>query len=470
MQKNTDTCIKTQSDDFSSLRKKVGRFKANGRTVLIPDMTYFGARLMAACFRAFGIDARVIETKKDLVPGKEYTSGKECFPCQVTLGDILYYLQKEKKRLGPAFSSKHYVYFLPTSEGPCRFGMYNKYQRLILDRFPDFKDILISCLSKEDAYSMSGFIAGRSIVLLKKMLYTGMTISDVMDRMTWRTRPYETCHGDTDALMNKTLSSIISHIESHGSRLCVKPLYTILKDTAKTLVTFMDMNQDRFPRIGIIGEIFMRCHPKSNQHIIRQIEVCGGEVVVSSITEWVKYVNYMYTWNCRHRIMSLVKNGNTHLSSYNLRSWLALEIEKLYLSWRQKQIYNYVLNYLDIQPDHAIRAIEQRLNHDMLYSFIFGTEAPLSIGTALECVNAGFNGIVNVYPFTCMPGNTSSAILKPLLQEKNIPYIEMTCDGTSQPDRETALRTFLYQAVQHLHRNQAENSMRQNTEKIRSRQ
>jgi hypothetical protein len=52
-----------------------------------------------------------------------------------------------------------------------------------------------------------------------------------------------------------------------------------------------------------------------------------------------------------------------------------------------------------------------------------------------------------------MPGNASSAILKPLLQQMNIPYIEMTCDGTSQPDRETTLRTFIYQAEQHLHRN-----------------
>ena len=36
-----------------------------------------------------GINALIMDTYKGLELGKEFTSGKECFPCQVTLGDIL---------------------------------------------------------------------------------------------------------------------------------------------------------------------------------------------------------------------------------------------------------------------------------------------------------------------------------------------------------------------------------------------
>jgi predicted nucleotide-binding protein (sugar kinase/HSP70/actin superfamily) len=74
----------------------------------------------------------------------------------------------------------------------------------------------------------------------------------------------------------------------------------------------------------------------------------------------------------------------------------------------------------------------------------------LSIGGALEYVHDGFDGIINVFPFTCMPSTICAAVLKPLLHEKGIPYLDAPYDGTYQPNREVALRTFMYQAKQHM--------------------
>ena len=85
---------------FHRFQTSVKQFDVSGRTLLIPDMAPFGARLIAASFRAVGVDAIVLDTYKGLSLGREFTSGKECFPCQVTLGDILHYLQREKERLG----------------------------------------------------------------------------------------------------------------------------------------------------------------------------------------------------------------------------------------------------------------------------------------------------------------------------------------------------------------------------------
>jgi hypothetical protein len=57
--------------------------------------------------------------------------------------------------------------------------------------------------------------------------------------------------------------------------------------------------------------------------------------------------------------------------------------------------------------------------------------------------------VVNVYPFTCMPSNTTSAIIRPALAELGIPYLDSPCDGSFQPGREAAIRTFMYQAYRH---------------------
>jgi predicted nucleotide-binding protein (sugar kinase/HSP70/actin superfamily) len=107
-------------------------------------MNWNVSHLFCAAFRGFGVEAQVLETYKGLDLGKEYTSGKECYPCQITLGDILYFINKERERLGQAFNPANYVYFLPESDGPCRFGLYNKYQRIVLDTFPGLDKLKIS--------------------------------------------------------------------------------------------------------------------------------------------------------------------------------------------------------------------------------------------------------------------------------------------------------------------------------------
>ena len=81
--------------DFQSLTENVGRFDLRDTTLLLPEMARIGSHVLAAAFRGFGINAKVMDTCKGLDLGKEYTSGKECYPCQITTGDILYFLKKE---------------------------------------------------------------------------------------------------------------------------------------------------------------------------------------------------------------------------------------------------------------------------------------------------------------------------------------------------------------------------------------
>jgi len=72
----------------------------------------------------------------------------------------------------------------------------------------------------------------------------------------------------------------------------------------------------------------------------------------------------------------------------------------------------------------------------------------LSIGGALEYVAHDCDGVVNVYPFTCMPGTIATSVLGPLLAKMRVPYLEVSCDGTHRASRETQIRTFVWQARQ----------------------
>jgi hypothetical protein len=129
---------------FESLKAKVGKFSLANKKLLVPEMGRTVSHLIGATMRSFGVDAQVMETYKGLKLGKQYTSGKECFPCQVTLGDVLYHLEREKERLGEAFRAENYLYFMAESGGPCRFGMYNKLHRIVMDSMDGFSKTRIT--------------------------------------------------------------------------------------------------------------------------------------------------------------------------------------------------------------------------------------------------------------------------------------------------------------------------------------
>jgi predicted nucleotide-binding protein (sugar kinase/HSP70/actin superfamily) len=427
----------------------VGQFDVSGKTLLLPDMSPSGTRLLAASFRAIGIDARVMETYKGLAYGREFTSGKECFPCQVTLGDILYHLEKEKERLGAAFSPERYVYFLPEADGPCRFGMYNKLQRLVLDRFEEFKDIPIVYISTLNSYDTTGIMPPERAPTFRRLTYVSVIIADVLDRILWRVRPYELRPGMTEAFMATAVHAMASVIEEVGASLNFNRLYQLLDDIVVTARAFIDGRQKRRPRIGIVGEIYLRTHLESNQNLIRGLERFGGEVVDASVGEWINFITSeglrKLKWKWK---LAWHKNDWAQLRLLS-REFLSKELERLYQRWRQGQVYRCARKHLDVQFDHSIGTIERRLDRNRLFHFAIGTEAALSIGGALEYAHHGFDGIVNVFPFTCMPSTVCSAVLKPLLHTMRIPYLDASYDGSIQPNREVALRTFMYQARQH---------------------
>ncbi len=440
--------INTSSAFQERLTSKVGQFDLSGKTLLIPDMAPAGSRLLAAGFRAFGVPARVMETYTGLEMGKEFTSGKECFPCQVTLGDILYFLHQEKERLGGAFNPENYVYFMPEADGPCRFGMYNKLHRLVLDKFPEFENVSITYLSSADNYQSSLILPPEKSRLFRRLAYVATIIADILDRTTWRVRPYEKEPGRTDTFMEKAMHEMEQAIEDSGESRNFKPLYSLLSDIVLRAKALMDPGKPRRPRIGIIGEIYLRTHPRSNQDIIREIENHGGEVVDASLGEWINFVTYSNLRETRRKWLQSWKQLDMAGLVQSSRQWLDSKIEIQYQLWRQKQAYDHALKHLDIQGDHPVGLLEERLDNDRLFNFDIGTEAAISIGGALEYVHENFHGVVNVFPFTCMPSTICSAILKPILLEKKVPYLDAPYDGSIQPNRDIAIRTFMYQAIQ----------------------
>jgi len=128
-----------------------GHKTLKGRTMYIPEMCWGSAKLVAAAFGAVGIDSDVVPHSNDstLEMGRECTSGEECYPQQVTVGDFLGVLQRGEKK------AHEVAFFMPRAEGPCRFGQYTYLIRKILAQ-KGYGEAYVFSPTSEDNYKEMG--------------------------------------------------------------------------------------------------------------------------------------------------------------------------------------------------------------------------------------------------------------------------------------------------------------------------
>ena len=87
-----------------------------GRRLYVPRMSTGGASALAAALRSLGIDA-VVSPRSDertLELASRFTTGEECLPQRITLGNFLKIITDE------SFRPEKTAFFMPTSSGPCR--------------------------------------------------------------------------------------------------------------------------------------------------------------------------------------------------------------------------------------------------------------------------------------------------------------------------------------------------------------
>ncbi len=86
------------------------------------------------------------------------------------------------------------------------------------------------------------------------------------------TRPYEKNPGSTDALCDYWLKKLRENITSASLRQYNKYIKEIIHDFDN-----LPVNKDvQKPRVGVVGEIYVKFHPSANNHINELIEKEGG--------------------------------------------------------------------------------------------------------------------------------------------------------------------------------------------------
>ncbi len=390
---------------------------------LIPYMSDHSYVVQAA-LEHFGMESEVMPPADDVSAtiGINLVLGKECTPCTYVVGDIIRRLRRND--LDPAQT----VLFFSTAEGPCRYGQYHVLLRHILDE-QGFADVEIFLPSSEYAYR--GF--GDHPLAFRQLAWRGIVALDLLLALLHHFRPYETCSGATDELYQRSLAQIVQAVQQGGGTL-VRVLRAIGKGFRAMPV---DRSRPR-PQIGLVGEIFVRQHAISNQNVIRHIEALDGEIVLATLMEFLYYVNWWRTYLQRQRgkwvdaASLILADTYQRLAEFQL-VWPVADLLVQRFESRSAQLMRHTARYMD----PAI-----------------STEAVLSVGKAVELAHRGASGIVNVLPFTCMPG-TITAGLSPRIRRDlhDIPWLDLSYDMQQNTNIQTRLEAFMYQA-HHFQRHQ----------------
>ena len=278
-------------------------------------------------------------------------------------------------------------------------------------------------------------------------------MGDVLDRLLWRVRPYEKEQGITDDFVERSMYDMANSFEKYGAKKDFNHILDHLEEIIEEGKSIIDSSTPPKPLIGIVGEIYLRSHTQSNQDVICLLEKFGGEVVNASIAEWFNYTTYDRLREAKRGLTVSLRQFHFDRAKKYLKQIVKHGAELWYQQRKQDQVYDRVRKIMPITGDHRIGHLEKILEEKDLYSFEVGTETCLSIPGIMAYVKEGYNGVVNVYPFTCMPSTITSAIVHPIMNRMKVPYLDTPYDGTFQPGREAAIRTFMYQAKQHFERN-----------------
>lgn len=412
----------TEASRDPRIRQAIADHGLEGRRLYLPQMPYGGSYLLAAAIRSIGFDAWPTSDsdERTLELGGRVTSGDECYPQKITLGDFLRIIEDEGR--------DKVAFLMPTANGPCRFG---QYLPLVQAKFAElgYSDVPVISITSNDGYSSIGSYSTD----LVRTAWRAVLCQDILMKLLLKTRPYEREPGSADAVYHASLEDVGAAVSqvgvSHKDRLAaVGAAMLRARDRFRALPAGYERGR---PLIGVVGEIFCRQNTFSNFDLIRVVEQQGGECWLADIGEWVWYTN-----DELHR--RLIDQGRRFSTENAVRA-----LKGRVMRADEHHIYApFADDFVGYEEPEDVREVLEMSFPYLPYTGALG-EMVLSSGKTIYLHEKGADGVIDISPFSCMNGIVTEAIY-PRLQKDvdDMPIRTFYFDGT-QGDLERDVGIFI---------------------------
>lgn len=359
--------------------------------ILVPQMSPLHFQLLEPVLKSEGYDFDMLPapTREDVEIGLKYINNDACYPAIIVVGQLMSALLSGK------YDVNKTAVIISQTGGGCRATNYIGYLRkALIDA--GMKQVPILSLNASDMERQPGFKLTKSF--LHRMIQA-VVYGDALMQCVLATRPYEINPGSADALCDYWVKKLRERITKANIFQYSKYIKNIIEDFDNLPV---DKSKPK-PRVGVVGEIYVKFHPSANNHINELIEKEGGEVVTSGLLDFFLYCAMDSTYRAKYL-------DGTWLSGFF--GSLAREALELYRLPYAKAVA--ASKHFD--PLQRMTKVAKEAAHYIDLGNQCG-EGWFLTGDMIDLIEKGAKQVVCLQPFGCLPNHVSGKGMVKTLSE-----------------------------------------------------
>lgn len=378
-------------------------------TILIPSMLDIHMSLFEGVLLQSGYKVEVCRNEGPQIAetGLKYVHNDTCYPALLVIGQFI-------DNLNHRDDTHNVVLLITQTGGGCRASNYIHLLRKALIK-AGYGYVPVVSLNASNLEKDSGFKITYPII---KKVVAAMTYGDALMYLYNKTRSYEVTKGDALKLTNEWVKKLLALFEK-GKGLSYNAMKKNLNLIAKD---FDNLNLDlshKKPRVGVVGEIYIKYASLGNNHLEEFLVSQNAEVMVPGLYGFILYSLY---------------NGIYDNVIYG-RSKKAALLNKVliwYLERREKIVIN-AISKTKITPMKLFKHTKD-LSEGVLDHGVKMGEGWLLTAEMMELVEIGYGNIVCAQPFGCLPNHIcGKGVMKKIKQihpEANIVAIDYDPSAT----------------------------------------
>lgn len=376
-------------------------------TILVPEMSPIHFPLIEAAARSEGYHIHVIHpVKADIDEGLASVNNDACYPAIITIGSLIRALKSGN------YDIHHTALMMSQTGGMCRASNYIGFLRHALDE-EGLSDIPVISLNMQGLEPQPGF---RLTPSLGKRMIQAVVYGDALQMCLYRTRPYEKQAGSAFALYKKWQKKLSADLlDRHSFYRYRKNIQNILKDFENLPLS----GRPRRPRIGIVGEIFVKFSPLASNHIVHAVEANGGEVESSGMLDFFLY-------------SSLDSRFQRKEMDGSFKDDLKDTFFRCLLEWYRKPLENGLKKSSLFHEITSIDTMAKRASHYLSLGNRAG-EGWFLTADMIDLLSHRCEGIICLEPFACLPNHiTGEGMIHKLhTAHPEAVFLALDCDASA---------------------------------------
>lgn len=363
--------------------------------VLIPTMLPIHFELIKNQLKCFGYDAEVLNYKSVdvLETGLKCVHNDICYPSTIVIGELLHAV------FSGDYDTHKIALVVAQTGGGCRAS---NYWHLLLKALKKAGYGYVPILS----LNFSGMKAqpGWKLTIPNYYgLFKCCIYGDLLMTLKNQCKPYEKNKGETDKLLQFWIEKISSEL---GNKKKMK--YSHLRKNFKSIVkSFADIEKTKElkPKVGIVGEIFVKYSPLANNSLEEFLIQEGAEPYVPGLVDFMLY--FLTTFMDDTKLYGVRK----------LKAYVAKILYKAILA-KNDEIIDIIKKEGTFEAPTSF-SVTREFRKGYIGEGMKMGEGWLLTAEMIELIDRGVNNIICTQPFGCLPNHIVGKGMLKEIREKN---------------------------------------------------